>query len=91
MMYDLVFSPKAQKGLTFLKKHEPQSYKKAVALLDELQEHPTTGTGRPKPLGQDRVGQWSRRITQKHRLVYKIEEKEVIVLVLSAWGHYDDK
>lgn len=90
MMYDLIISPKAQEELTSLKKHEPQSYKKAAALLIELQEHPTTGTGRPKPLAGDRAGEWSRRI-QKHRLVYKINDKEIIVLVLSAWGHYDDK
>lgn len=74
-----------------LKKNEPQAYKKAVKLIAELREHPKTGTGHPKPLGEDRAGQWSRRITQKHRLVYKIEEGQVIVLVLSAWGHYDDK
>lgn len=91
MSYDLVISPKAQEGLTILKKYEPQSYRKAVALLNELQEHPTVGTGHPKPLIGDRAGQWSRRITRKHRLVYKINNKEVIVLVLSAWGHYDDK
>lgn len=27
----------------------------------------------------------------KHRLVYKIEEEKITVLVLSAYGHYDDK
>jgi toxin YoeB len=91
MMYDLIFSPKAKKGLSLLKKHEPVSYKKTVALLNELQVHPTMGKGHPKPLVGDRAGQWSRRITRKHRLVYKIEEDRVIVLILSAWGHYDDK
>ena len=29
--------------------------------------------------------------TQKHRLVYRIFDTEVLVLVLSAYGHYDDK
>lgn len=62
-----------------------------MKLVVELREHPATGTGRPKPLGGDRAGQWSRRITRKHRLIYKINEKEIIVLLLSAWGHYDDK
>lgn len=91
MIYDVIISPKADMGLLFLKKHEPLAFKKATALLNELQEHPTTGTGHPKPLGEDRAGQWSRRITHKHRLVYKIDEKQVIVLVLSTYGHYDDK
>ena len=43
-------------------------------LLTELQEHPRTGTGKPDPLSGGRAGQWSRRISQKHRLVYEIEE-----------------
>ena len=66
-------------------------YKKAVKLLEELQEHPQTGTGKPEQLKGDRAGQWSRRITDRHRLVYEIEEEQVMVLILSSYGHYDDK
>ncbi len=33
----------------------------------------------------------SRRISRKHRLVYEIHDTEVIVLVLAAYGHYEDK
>jgi len=91
MSYTIDFIDSAKREIRMLKKNEPQAYKKAVKLIAELREHPKTGTGHPKPLGEDRAGQWSRRITQKHRLVYKIEEGQVIVLVLSAWGHYDDK
>ena len=57
----------------------------------ELQEHPKTGTGKPEPLAEDRIGQWSRRISLKHRLIYEIEETVVKVDGLSAYGHYDDK
>ncbi|HPM11039.1 MAG TPA: type II toxin-antitoxin system YoeB family toxin [Paludibacter sp.] len=46
---------------------------------------------KPKPLGGDRAGQWSRRITEKHRLVYLIEEEKVNILILSTYGHYNDK
>ena len=74
-----------------LDKSEPKAYQKAIRLIDELREHPTTGTGHPEPLRGDRVGQWSRRITDKHRLVYQIYETEVVVLVLTAFGHYEDK
>jgi len=42
-------------------------------------------------LSGDRAGQWSRRISQKHRLIYMIDNEKVIVLLLSAYGHYDDK
>ncbi len=74
-----------------LKKDEPAAFKKVVHLLDELMEHPTTGTGHPHQLSSDRAGQWSRSITKKHRLVYQVNDTEVLVLVLSAYGHYDDK
>lgn len=90
-MYILKFAPQALEDLSRLKKSEPAAFKKAGKLLAELQEHPQTGTGKPEPLSGDRSGQWSRRITQKHRLIYEIEENIVTVDVLSAYGHYGDK
>ena len=91
MIYEIVFSEDAVEDAKKLKRNEPQVYKKFVKLLLELQEHPETGTGKPKPLGANRNGQWSRHITDKHRLVYEIENEKVKVLVLSAYGHYHDK
>jgi len=90
-MYTITYSPKAQEGLAKLKRSEPASFKKAVKLLNEIAEHPKTGTGHPEPLKGDRSGQWSRAITKKHRLIYEIFETEIHVDVLSAYGHYDDK
>lgn len=90
-MYTLQFESEALEDIGKLKKSEPIAYNKLTSLLEELQEHPYTGTGHPKPLSSDRVGQWSRRITQKHRLVYKVLDTEVIVTILSAYGHYGDK
>lgn len=74
-----------------LQREEPKAFKKFLSLEEELREHPRTGTGKPEPLSGDHAGQWSRRITKKHRLVYEIHDQEVIVLVLTAYGHYDDK
>ena len=90
-MYVLEYTPIAEEAFRKLKKSEPQASAKLKKLLLELMEHPTTGTGHPEQLKGERCGQWSRKITQKHRLVYQIKEKEVIVLVLSAYGHYGDK
>ncbi|MDR3188421.1 MAG: Txe/YoeB family addiction module toxin [Prevotellaceae bacterium] len=91
MKYEVVFPTQVVRELKFLKKSEPQAFGKAMNLVAELREHPETGTGHPKPLGGDRVGQWSRRITDKHRLTYQIDKEEKIVEVISARGHYDDK
>ncbi|MDR1342959.1 MAG: Txe/YoeB family addiction module toxin [Prevotellaceae bacterium] len=91
MSYKVITSPRAEKGLQSLKKSEPQAYRKAMSLIDELWEHPETGTGHPKPLGSDKVGQWSRRITDKHRLIYEIQDETLTVVVARAYGHYNDK
>ena len=90
-MYTVSFVDKAKEDLAKLKKSEPAAFKKAINLLNEIALHPRTGTGKPEPLRGDRAGQWSRRITKKHRLVYEIHETEVVVLVLTAYGHYDDQ
>lgn len=90
-MYKLDFTDEAQQDMQRLKRDEPKAFQKLGKLLNELMDHPRTGTGKPEQLKGDRVGQWSRRITRKHRLVYEIRDKEVIVLVLTAFGHYGDK
>lgn len=89
--YHVEIKEKAQHDLGKLLKDEPKSYQKALKLIGELYEHPKTGTGKPEPLSGDRAGEWSRRISRQHRLIYEIHGTEVVVLVLSAYGHYDDK
>ena len=90
-MYSVEVKEQAQKDLHRLYTDEPKAYQKALKLIAELYEHPRTGTGKPEPLSGNRAGQWSRRITRKHRLIYEIHDKEVVVVVLTSYGHYDDK
>ena len=92
MSYTLEFSEIA---LADIKKHKKSGdkvvLKKIEKLFIELMEHPTVGTGQPEQLKHNLTGLYSRRINQKHRLVYLINDEIVIVLVLSAWAHYGDK
>jgi len=90
-MYDIDYMPEAKADLQRLKKNEPAAFKKAVKLINELMDHPKTGTGHPEPLKGLPEGRWSRQITKKHRLVYRIMEKEILILILTAYGHYGDK
>ena len=90
-MYGIVYAEQAKEGLAKLKKSEPSNFNKAVKLLQEIAIHPTTGTGHPEPLKGKPNNRWSRRISKKHRLIYRVFETEVYVYILSAYGHYDDK
>ena len=92
MMYEVKISDEAQADIEFLKKSEVKAYSKVSSLLEELNEHPRTGTGKPELMKYGKLkGLWSRRITDKHRLVYAIKDKEVVVFVLAARKHYDNK
>ncbi len=90
-MYKIKFSKTAVSDLNKLRANEPNTFRKASELIEELKFHPKTGTGKPKRLSGDRKGQWSRKITSRHRLVYTIEDNVLTVLLLSASGHYNDK
>ena len=90
-MYKLDYTDEAELQMKKLKNSEPKAFLKLTNMLVELMEHPTTGTGHPEPLKGQPEGRWSRHITKKHRLVYRIYQDEVLVLVLRAYGHYDDK
>lgn len=78
-----------------LKKHKKSGdkalLKKIQSLISELENHPYTGTGKPEALKDNLNGFWSRRINQKDRLIYKVEEEVVTVVIISAMGHYGDK
>lgn len=71
-------------------KSDVQAYKKFESLILELREHPYTGTGHPHQLRYV-DGIWYRKLDKKNRLCYMVNETTVIVFIVSAMGHYDDK
>jgi len=89
MKFKIVYLPDAIKDIDKLIKSGNQPLlKKFRKLIQELEEHPETGTGKPERLRNNLSGFWSRRISQEHRLVYSIEREKVIVTVVSAFDHY---
>ncbi|MCL1942261.1 MAG: Txe/YoeB family addiction module toxin [Candidatus Azobacteroides sp.] len=88
MEYHLDFTDKAKDDIATHKKAGNKIVLgKLLVLLEELGEHPFTGTGKPEPLKHDLSGMWSRRINKEHRLIYEVEENTVFIL--SAKGHYE--
>jgi toxin YoeB len=60
--------------------------KKLIDLLNDINRHPFSGIGKPEPL-KGRPGQWSRRIDDYHRLIYKIEDNAI--KILECGKHYE--
>ena len=66
MTYEVKLSDQVKIDLVRLAKSEPKAFAKASHFLEELKEHPKTGTGHPEPLKGKPEGRWSRTITKKH-------------------------
>jgi len=56
-------------------------------ILDSAQD-PFVGIGKPEPLKGDFRGYWSRRITDEHRLVYKVTDE--MIIIASCKFHYTE-
>ena len=63
-----------------------KTLKKINDLLKDIERNGNSGIGKPEPLLGDLQGFWSRRINEKDRLVYKLEDDEIFVL--SCRYHY---
>ena len=69
--------PHALEDLLHLAAHEPKAARKTLELIAECRRTPFTGRGKPEPLRHDLKGWWSRRITDEHRLVYRVIEGRI--------------
>ncbi|HAQ9547762.1 TPA: Txe/YoeB family addiction module toxin, partial [Enterococcus faecium] len=52
----------------------------------DIDRSPFAGLGKPEPLKHDLSGKWSRRITDEHRLIYRVENETIFIY--SAKDHY---
>lgn len=71
----LVFSDQAWAEYLHWQSHDLRTLERVNALIEECKRHPFKGTGKPEPLKGDLAGWWSRRITDKDRLVYRVSGK----------------
>jgi toxin YoeB len=75
MIYKIVLTKEAEKQLLIYQKSgAKKDLEKIYTLLEELREHPTTGTEKAEQLKGDLSGRWSRRINKHFRIIYRIRE-----------------
>jgi toxin YoeB len=85
-MKKIAFLPQAFDDYNDWIKDDKKIHAKIVELIKEIQRNPFVGKGKPEPLKHQLKGLWSRRITEEHRLVYKVLEDEVVIM--SCRFHY---
>ena len=82
-MRDAVFQPG---GSPLLREDQSVDCLRAFSLIEAILRDPFTGVGKPEPLKYLGPGVWSRRLTQEHRLVYRVTAARVDFL--QARYHY---
>jgi toxin YoeB len=72
----VVWAPGALTDYRYWQTRDPKIADKINRLIVDIKRSPFAGIGKPEPLKQVMSGLWSRRITQEHRLVYRIAGKK---------------
>lgn len=85
-MRDTTFHQKAWEDFVQWAKYDLKTFLRLVELIEEVKRTPFVGKGKPEPLKGDLKGYWSRRITDEHRLVYKVDDQRVTIV--ACRGHY---
>ncbi len=61
------------------RKKDQRVFKRVNRLIEAVQKDPFRGIGKPEPLRHEWAGYWSRRITEEHRLVYKVAGNQLFI------------
>lgn len=88
-MRSLVFEGNTWEQYEKLREQDRRLHKALCKLLKEMirSSDLTKGLGKPEPLKHNLSGLWSRRISQKDRLIYRYDEK--FIYIFAVGGHYD--
>lgn len=82
---NIVFSPQAWEDYQHWQGQDRKTLRRINALIDAIDRDPYSGPGKPERLRHG-IEAWSRRIDAQHRLVYRIEGADL--LILQARYHY---
>ena len=79
-------TPQARADLEGCRRTRPRTRARLQRLLEAVVADPFAGIGKPEPLRHVLPNTWSRRITGEHRLVYRVFDGRIEILV--ARHHY---
>lgn len=84
--WTVVFQPEFIEDLRFWVETDRKLALRAFDLIEAILRDPFTGIGKPEPLKYMHPGAWSRRLTQEHRIVYLVRDRQIDFL--QARYHY---
>lgn len=67
---------------------DKKTLKRINSILKDINRSPFSGIGKPESLKHELQGYWSRRIDEANRIVYKVENEQIVIVQCGA--HYDD-
>ena len=67
------YTTQAKEDVAWWRKHNPKVLARIEALIADIRRSPFAGVGKPEALKHEWQGYWSRRISEEHRLVYRVE------------------
>lgn len=82
-----LFSDNAWKDLMEWAREDRKIVRKINGLLSDIERNGHEGLGKPETLKGNLSGYWSRRITEKDRLIYRFDENTIYIAACK--GHYD--
>lgn len=83
---EAVFQPEFREDLSYWVETDRRVALRALNLVEAILRDPFRGIGKPEPLKHMLSGTWSRRLTQEHRIVYRVSETRIDFL--QARYHY---
>jgi toxin YoeB len=78
----LVFADQAWEDYLYWQKQDRKMVERINTLIRGTQREPFSGVGKPEPLRHALSGFWSRRITDEHRMVYRVEGDQIQITQL---------
>jgi toxin YoeB len=78
---ELLFLDQGWEDYLYWQSHDIKVLGKINSLLKDISRNPFEGFGSPEPLKHDLSGYWSRRITLEHRLVYRVLDGQIRVIM----------
>jgi toxin YoeB len=83
----LIFAEEAWDDYLYWQAQDKRMVKRINDLIKETKREPFSGIGKPEPLKHALAGYWSRRITEEHRMVYKLEGDDALLIAQLRY-HY---